>query len=99
MKDARGKAKDLCNALSLTGDARTAVIEASGYHDLGKADPQWQANLPDRSCIADALLAKSPCVVAVDVVGDVTAARNEVTRLRAQAHALPDAVPVAEPVG
>ena len=79
------------HGLSLTGDTRTAVVEASGLHDLGKAHPQWQAALPDRSGIPDALLAKSPRVVATDVVGDVSAVRAEFARLRAQARALPDA--------
>ncbi|MDZ4258400.1 MAG: DEAD/DEAH box helicase, partial [Gemmatimonadales bacterium] len=90
LKDARGEAERLCTALSLTGDTKTAVVEASGHHDIGKAHPQWQAALPDRSGIPDALLAKSPRVVAADVLGDVTAVRSEVTRLRPQAHALPD---------
>src|SRR5690606_2937755 len=88
LKDARQKAEALCDALSLTGDVRKAVVEAAGLHDLGKAHPQWQAALPDRSGISDALLAKSPRVVAVDVVGDESAARAEFVKLRPQAHAL-----------
>lgn len=90
LKDARDAAEKLSTALSLTGDTRTAVVEASGLHDLGKAHPQWQAALPDRSGISDALLAKSPRVVAADVVGDVTATRAEFARLRAQARELPE---------
>jgi CRISPR-associated endonuclease/helicase Cas3 len=90
LKDARGEAEKLCEALSLIGDTRTAVVEASGHHDLGKAHPQWQAALPDRSGIPDALLAKSPRVVAADVVGNVTAVRSEVRRLRPQALSLAD---------
>lgn len=90
LKDARDAAEKLSTALSLTGDTRTAVVEASGLHDLGKAHPQWQAALPDRSGIPDALLAKSPRVVAADVVGDVSATRAEFARLRAQAHELPE---------
>jgi CRISPR-associated endonuclease/helicase Cas3 len=90
LKDARGEAEKLCESLSLTGDTRTAVVEASWHHDLGKAHPQWQAALPDRSGIPGALLAKSPRVVAADVAGDVSAVRSAVTRLRPQAHALPD---------
>lgn len=91
LKDARGEAEKLCASLSLTGDTQEAVIEASELHDLGKAHPQWQAALPDRSGIPDALLAKSPRVVATDVVGDVSGVRTELARLRPQAHALPDA--------
>jgi len=90
LKDARQKAEDLCKTLSLSGHMRKAVIEASGLHDLGKAHPQWQAALPDRSGLPDALLAKSPRVVAVDVVGDASAVRDEFIRLRPDAHALPD---------
>jgi len=90
LKDARDAAEKLSTALSLTGDTRTAVVEASGLHDLGKAHPQWQAALPDRSGIPDALLAKSPRVVAADVVGDVSATRAEFARLRAQARELPE---------
>ncbi len=88
LKDARDAAEELSTALSLTGDTRTAVVEAAGLHDLGKAHPQWQAALPGRSDIPDALLAKSPRVVAADVVGDVSAARAELARLRAQAREL-----------
>jgi CRISPR-associated endonuclease/helicase Cas3 len=90
LKDARGEAEALCTALSLTGEMRTAVVEASGLHDLGKAHPQWQAALPDRSGIPGALLAKSPRVVAADVVGNIAAVRSEMTKLRPMAHELPD---------
>ena len=82
LKDARGEAEKLCDALSLTGHTRTAVVEASGLHDLGKAHPQWQAALPDRSGIPDALLAKSPRVLAADVVGDAPTVRGVVAGLR-----------------
>lgn len=90
LKDARDAAEKLSTALSLTGDTRAALVEASGLHDLGKAHPQWQAALPDCSGIPDALLAKSPRVVAADVVGDVSAIRAEFARLRAQARELPE---------
>lgn len=89
LKDARAEAEKLCAVLSLTGNARKAVVEASGLHDLGKVHPQWQAALPDRTGIPDALLAKSPRVVAADVVGDPSAVRAELTRFRPSAHALP----------
>jgi len=89
LKDARGEAERLCRGLSVHGDEGRAVVEASAYHDLGKAHPQWQAALPDRSHIPDVPLAKSPRVVAIEVVGDVDAVRAEVMRLRPQACALP----------
>lgn len=90
LNDAQREAEKLCDALSLTGPMRTAIIEASRLHDLGKAHPQWQAKLPDRSGIRNALLAKCPCVVAADVAGDAADVRTEFTKLRPQAHALPD---------
>jgi CRISPR-associated endonuclease/helicase Cas3 len=90
LKDARGEAEKLCDALSLGGHTRTAVIEAAGLHDLGKAHPEWQTALPDRSGIPDALLAKSPRVLAVDVVGEDATVRSQVLQLRPTALALSD---------
>jgi CRISPR-associated endonuclease/helicase Cas3 len=90
LRDARHEAERLCGALALAGDIQRAVVEASGLHDLGKAHPQWQAKLPDRSGIPDALLAKSPRVVAADVWGDASAVRAEFITLRPQAHSLAD---------
>lgn len=90
LKDARREAEKLCAALSLTGEMQKAVVEASSLHDLGKAHPQWQAALPDRSGIPDALLAKSPRIVAIDVAGDASSVRSELNRVRPNAHALPD---------
>jgi CRISPR-associated endonuclease/helicase Cas3 len=82
LKDARGEAKKLCDALSLAGHTRAAVVEASGLHDLGKAHPQWQAALPGHKGIpngiltrhellqSDTLVAKTPRVLGVEIVGD-----------------------------
>jgi CRISPR-associated endonuclease/helicase Cas3 len=90
LADASREAENLCNALSLTGDLQRAVVEAAGLHDLGKAHPQWQGALPDRSGIPGALLAKSPRVVAADVMGDPSAVRAEFAKLRPEAYSLPD---------
>jgi CRISPR-associated endonuclease/helicase Cas3 len=92
LDDAGREAEALCEGLGLDGDPRIAVVEAARLHDLGKAHPQWQAALPDRSGIPDALLAKTPRVGAVDVVvnGDAAAVRLTFERLRPEAHALPD---------
>lgn len=90
LRDARREAEGPCTGLSLSGDTKTAVLEASGLHDLDKAHPQWQAELPDRSGIPDALLAKSPRVVADDVGRDAYAVRAEFIKLRPQAHSLTD---------
>lgn len=95
LKDARGEAEKLCDALSLTGHTRDAVVEASGLHDLGKAHPQWQAALPDwcgLSGFPDGLLAKTPHILAVDVLktGDRSKVRDEVRNLRPTALQLSD---------
>lgn len=90
LADARREAVALCDALALADPLRTAVVEAAGLHDLGKAHPQWQAALPDRSGIPNALFAKSPRVLAVDVVGKSAAVRSQVRRLRPLALSLPD---------
>jgi CRISPR-associated endonuclease/helicase Cas3 len=40
--DARTKAMELCQRLSLPAGLRDTVIEAAGQHDLGKDRPWWQ---------------------------------------------------------
>lgn len=90
LRDARLEAARICDALALTDHARSAIVEAAGLHDLGKAHPQWQMALPDRSGIPNEVLAKSPRVLAVDVVGDANALRQMVRQLRAGALRLPD---------
>lgn len=40
--DARTKATELCQRLSLPTELRNTVIEAAGQHDLGKDRPWWQ---------------------------------------------------------
>lgn len=92
LADARDEAVKLSDALSLTGHMRTAVVAASGLHDLGKAHPQWQAALPDRSGIPGVLLAKSPRVLAVDMAGDAAAILQVLAELRPTAHRLVDEV-------
>ncbi|MFT4099649.1 MAG: DEAD/DEAH box helicase [Burkholderiaceae bacterium] len=95
LKDARSEAEKLCKALSLTGDTQKAVVEASALHDLGKAHPQWQAELPDWcgiSGIPAGLLAKTPHILAVDVLknGNLSKVRDEVRNLRPTALQLSD---------
>jgi CRISPR-associated endonuclease/helicase Cas3 len=115
LKDARGEAEKLCDALGLRDGEepcpvckrltlphekgrcafRAAVVEASGFHDLGKAHPQWQAALPDQCGIygiRDGLLAKTPHILAVDVfrTSDLSKVRDEVGNLRPIALPLPD---------
>ena len=90
LRDTRHEAEQVLDTLALTGQARAAVIEAAGLHDLGKAHPQWQSALPDCSGISDALLAKSPRVVAVDVVGGANAVQEKLLQLRPGALSLPE---------
>lgn len=87
LNDARCEAEKLCDTLLLTGQTRAAVVEGSGFHDLGKAHPQWYSALPDWSGISgipEGLLAKTPRVLAVDVLktGDLSKVRDEVRKLR-----------------
>lgn len=42
LEDARTKATELCQRLSLPAGLRDTVIEAAGQHDLGKDRPWWQ---------------------------------------------------------
>ena len=42
LADARTKATELCQRLSLPEELRDTVIEAAGQHDLGKDRPWWQ---------------------------------------------------------
>lgn len=81
LADAQREAEALCEALALSGSERSALVEAARHHDLGKAHPQWQASLPDRSGIPEALLAKTPRVLAIEVAGDVGEVRDQVLRL------------------
>lgn len=95
LKDARREAERLCDALALTGDIRTAIVEASGFHDIGKAHPQWQGRLPDCGAISgvpEGPLAKTPRILAVDVLktGDLSRIRNEVKERRPAALQLSD---------
>lgn len=90
LADARREATALCEALGLKDQTRSAVIEASGLHDLGKVHPQWQMALPERSGIPDEPLAKCPRVLSAYVVGDTAAVRQAVVQLRPGALPLPD---------
>jgi CRISPR-associated endonuclease/helicase Cas3 len=89
--DARREAETLCDALDLKDDhaavpgLRTAVVEASALHDLGKAHPQWQNAVPAASALTDGPWAKCPRVVAVDAGSDSPAIRKAVHGFRADA--------------
>ncbi|MDD3677157.1 type I-G CRISPR-associated helicase/endonuclease Cas3g [Thauera propionica] len=90
LNDARSEAEKLCNALALTGDMRAAIVEAAGFHDIGKAHPQWQGALPqwgELPGVPDGLLAKTPHILAVDIpkTGDLSKVHGEMKKLRPNA--------------
>jgi CRISPR-associated endonuclease/helicase Cas3 len=68
LADARGEAERLCDALALQAPIRTAVVEAAGLHDLGKAHPDWRGAIPEGSPIDCEVLAKFPKVLRVEVL-------------------------------
>jgi CRISPR-associated endonuclease/helicase Cas3 len=92
LDDARREGEQLSNALELPTDFRTAVIEAAGLHDLGKAHPQWQNALPSKKDVGPGPWAKCPSVLAVDTAGDDTceAIAAEVGKRLPNAFRLPD---------
>jgi len=91
LADARGEAERLCDALALPAPFRTAVVEAAGLHDLGKAHPVWQSAIPEGSPIGSEALAKFPKVLRVEVLfQDAEKVRSEVGSKLATASALSD---------
>lgn len=94
------KACPVCEGLSLPHAQgrcvlRTAIVKGSWLHDIGKAHPQWQEALPDWSGISgipEAPLAKTPRILAVDVLktGELSKVREEVKKLRPTALQLCD---------
>ncbi len=91
LADARGDAEYLCDALDLQAPIRTAVVEAAGLHDLGKAHPEWRGAIPERSPLDCEALAKFPKVLRVEVLGqNAEAVRTAVGAKLAAASALPD---------
>ncbi len=95
LDDARRKAEELCKVLGISDEYRSAVIEAAGWHDLGKAHPQWQNALPGGGVAGSGLWAKCPYVLAVDTVGTNAchAIADEVCKLRPNALRLLDECP------
>jgi CRISPR-associated endonuclease/helicase Cas3 len=68
--DSRREAEGLCDALSIQGPIRTAVIEAAAWDDLGKAHPRWQGALPTGGPLDKEILAKFPEVLRVETSHD-----------------------------
>lgn len=91
LADARGEAERLCDALALQEPIRTAIVEAAGLHDLGKAHPVWQRSIPEGSPLDCEALAKFPKVLRVEVLSqDAERMRSAVGSKLATASALAD---------
>lgn len=91
LADARGEAERLCDALALQAPIRTAVVEAAGLHDLGKAHPDWRGAIPEGGRLNCEALAKFPKVLRVEVLRqDAKGVRTAVGPKLATASALSD---------
>jgi CRISPR-associated endonuclease/helicase Cas3 len=66
LADAKHHAEEICRALQLKEPYRTAVIEATALHDIGKTHPRWQSALPAAAGLRGGPWAKCPWVLAVD---------------------------------
>lgn len=88
LADARTEAERICDALGLSADLRTSVVEAAALHDIGKAHPKWQSALP-AGALQAGLWAKCPRVLAMDVPADDDLYRREVDRVRGSAFVVP----------
>lgn len=89
LADAKRHAEEICKALRLDEPYRTAVIEASAMHDIGKAHPQWQSTLPSASELDGGPWAKCPRVLAIDAVEASDGIRGTVRALRPDCLELP----------
>ncbi len=95
LRDAKLEAERLCDGVGLRRDDklqrafRTAVIEAAGLHDLGKAHPKWQGALPSTSVVSGGPWAKCPRVLAVDTSSREKIVCDAVLALRSDAVELP----------
>ena len=89
LKDAREEAERICDALDLSGNLRTAVVEAAGSHDVGKSHPKWQSALPSGTAMLGGPWAKAPRVLGMDVPSADQVYYQTVSRLRAHTVALP----------
>ncbi len=91
LADARGEAERLCDALALQAPIRTAVVEAAGLHDLGKAHPDWRGAIPESGPLDCEALAKFPKVLRIEVLSqDAEGVRTAVRPKLATASALSD---------
>jgi len=90
-QDTKREINRLCHALDIQGQFREALIEAAGWHDLGKAHPGWQNALPAGTNGSSQVWAKCPWVLAVDVrERDACEAAAKIRRSLPTALRLPD---------
>ncbi len=89
LADARRHAEGIWEALRLDEPYRTAVIEASALHDIGKAHPQWQSTLPSGRELDGGPWAKCPRVLAIDAGAASNTIREAVRDLRPDCLELP----------
>ena len=81
LRDAKNEATRIVEAIGLNKNVGVAVIHASSEHDIGKALPQWQGELPKPSPQNGEVWAKAPYQFAVVAEG-VGAAESTETVLR-----------------
>jgi CRISPR-associated endonuclease/helicase Cas3 len=93
LADAKHHAEEICGILQLNEPYRTAVIEASALHDIGKTHPQWQSKLPSASELDGGPWAKCPRVLAIEAVDAGDAIRDAVRALRPDCLELPSESP------
>jgi CRISPR-associated endonuclease/helicase Cas3 len=91
LTDARREAERLCEALALEGPIRTALVEAAGLHDLGKAHPDWRGAIPNGGPLDREALAKFPKILRIEAPSqDAERVRAAVGPKLATASALAD---------
>ena len=81
LKDTEREATHIVQAMNLDSDIGSAVVHASSEHDIGKALPQWQNELPKPPPQAGGAWAKAPYQLAV-IADASTAARETEAILR-----------------
>ena len=81
LKDTEREAAHIVRALKLDDDVASAVVHASSEHDIGKALPRWQGELPKPAPQEGGVWAKAPYQLEV-VAEDPEAARETEAILR-----------------
>ena len=81
LRDTERVAAHIVQAINLDSDVGSAVIHASSEHDIGKALPQWQGELPKPPPREGDTWAKAPYQLAV-IANSSTAARETEAILR-----------------